>query len=78
VSEEDGGERADAVFSSSGAALLDSMSAVRCWGDSANGKLGIGITADIGDNEAPGFVLPVPLPVPARPSASAPSTPVTG
>jgi cysteine-rich repeat protein len=41
-------------------ALLDG-GAVRCWGSGANGKLGLGNTAFIGDDELPASVQPVNL-----------------
>ena len=41
-------------------AVLDDGS-VRCWGVGANGRLGYGTTADVGDDEAPGAVGPVNL-----------------
>ncbi|HEY8083640.1 MAG TPA: hypothetical protein VIE64_08830, partial [Solirubrobacterales bacterium] len=41
-------------------ALLDNGT-VRCWGSGANGRLGYGNTATIGDNETPGSVGPVNL-----------------
>ena len=41
-------------------ALLDNA-AVRCWGFGADGRLGYGNTASIGDDEAPGSVGPVKL-----------------
>jgi alpha-tubulin suppressor-like RCC1 family protein len=34
---------------------------VRCWGDGADGRLGYGNTATIGDDETPGSVAPVDL-----------------
>ncbi len=41
-------------------ALLDDGK-VRCWGSGANGRLGYGSTADVGDNETPGSVSTVDL-----------------
>jgi alpha-tubulin suppressor-like RCC1 family protein len=41
-------------------ALLDN-GRVRCWGDGANGRLGLGNITTIGDNEAPASVGPVNL-----------------
>ena len=41
-------------------AVLDNA-AVRCWGFGADGRLGYGNTASIGDDEAPGSVGPVDL-----------------
>jgi alpha-tubulin suppressor-like RCC1 family protein len=41
-------------------AVLDD-GALRCWGRNDQGQLGYGNTLNIGDNETPGSVVPVPL-----------------
>ena len=45
-------------------AVLDT-GAVRCWGEGAQGALGIGTTTDIGDDESPVFSVGLPAPPPA-------------
>jgi uncharacterized repeat protein (TIGR01451 family) len=52
--------RAITAGGSHACAILDDGS-VRCWGEGDNGRLGLGTTQDIGDDETPGSVPPVNL-----------------
>jgi cysteine-rich repeat protein len=52
-------------------ALLDDGK-VRCWGRNDHGQLGYGNTNNIGDNEVPGLVVPVPI----MPKGIADGTPI--
>ena len=55
-------------------ARLDDGS-VRCWGEGANGRLGLCNTNVIGDDETPGTAGPVELGVPGSPGAGCPAAP---
>jgi alpha-tubulin suppressor-like RCC1 family protein len=51
----------EAVAGGSHTCALFDLGTVRCWGNGADGRLGYGNTATIGDDESPGAVGPVEL-----------------
>jgi alpha-tubulin suppressor-like RCC1 family protein len=56
------GEKAvDLVVGSQHACALLASGALRCWGSGENGRLGLGHTRDIGDDEVPADASPVPI-----------------
>jgi hypothetical protein len=56
-----GGQATQVVVGSGHSCALLEGGAVRCWGSNGDGRLGLGTTANVGDNETPDAVAPVNL-----------------